>query len=89
MKIEPGNYSVVSSDEQLLIAVALFTASGFNFDSDEIFLGDSWEFGIPSCLAAEENSQCHITFVKEFKENNDKAVEIFLPSAKNILESLD
>lgn len=94
MKIKAGNYVTISSDEELLIAIALFTEGGFDFVNDKIILGDSWKMhkpplGIPSCLAAAKNGECYCTLVEELKERNDKAVEIFLPSAKSILESLD
>lgn len=94
MKIEVGNYATVHSDEELLIAIAFFTAGGFEFEKKEVFLGETWDFfgvswGIEGCVAAKKVGTCYCTYVEDLKSKNKNAVEIFFPSAKSILESLD
>ena len=89
MKIKPGNYVRVRSDEELLLALSLFYAGGFPHWCDGINMRSSYEEGGGICVLAEEGGECDICYIDYVMKTKENPIEIFLPSPESLIESLD
>lgn len=83
-------YVRVCSDEELMVAIAMFISKGFDLEVNEIYIGGGWETPendeVNTCVAAYGDGKICCNYVSSVIIDSKNPIEIFLPRPADLFE---